>query len=339
MIWSEGAGKKTSPFVQDTIDVPPVGVRDNLPWWERPWISPSLHKALFDLGAPVYWIADPTRYRAAVQSGDLDGSRSQTTALCPRAKRDMEAVAPRLIGPINPDRPDTVIRNAVTDCLGQRVGLFLVGDVRHDQLAQHLLRFVFLPASNPEKPLFFRFWDPLVALAFLRINEQRPERVGRFLGVPEGPTLTLLAEAGSSEIKIIRPSDDIPRLIDQPELDAKELAAFDNLDMDRFVRTTAAWLIKTFGGASVPTIQVEAAIRSQIVPLRGIGIRSEYAMNFALAGLYLLGLHSANLPADGHAILTNISETEDARARQFLTWAQAHPHRRHLHPKGQPGHA
>lgn len=317
--WVSDSGEGAAPLVRTVVDARPAEIRDDLPWWDRAWIAPPLQKALFAAGAPVYWVADPTRYSEITGGGDLDGPQAVTlgAAVMPA----IETALPRLIGPINPERPGRVIRQAVTQCLGHRIGLFLTAEVGRDQLARHLQRFIFIRGAGHDRPLFFRFWDPAVALAFLRINHARPERIGRFLGVPGGPVLSLLAETGPDRIEAVRPAPDIPRAQAEPELDMAELAAFEELEMDRFVQDAAVWLVDTYGGTAASLDRIEAAIRHQIGPLRAMGIVSEYATNFALAGLYLLGTHAENLPAEGRALLTG-NETEDERAARFLIWAQ-----------------
>ncbi|MDO5604128.1 MAG: DUF4123 domain-containing protein [Paracoccus sp. (in: a-proteobacteria)] len=328
------SGEGAVPLARTVIDARLAESRPDLPWWDRPWIAPPLQKALFAAGAPVYWLADPTRYAQTLGGGELDGP--QTMTLGAAALPGIEAALPRLIGPINPERPGRVIRQAVTQCLGHRVGLFLTAEVGRDQLARHLQRFIFMRGAGHDRPLFFRFWDPAVALAFLRINHDRPERIGRFLGVPGGPVLNLVAETGPDAVELVQPAPDIPRAPAEPELDMAELAAFGELEMDRFVQDAAVWLVDTYGGTAASRHGIEAAIRNQIGPLRAMGIVSEYATNFALAGLYILGAHAANLPAEGRALLTG-HETEDERAARFLTWAQHRAGHRGNRGKGDTG--
>ncbi len=332
--WFVQPGSESIALTSNRVDASPHDDPHGLPWWERPWIPQIWHQAMFGAGQPVYWIADPVRYATAAPNSGLDSSRFRTTILIPEGMSELAPVMPRLIGPLDPELPDSIARHAVRECLGHRVGLFLVGEVTHDQLARHLQSFVMVPAADRGR-LFFRFWDPEVALAFLRLNAGRPARIGRFLGVPGAGDLSLFAETGATEIEALKPAAALPRAPGSPDLDATECAGFERLHLDRFVRGAATWLVATYGSSPATPAHIEAAIHAQIEPLRAVGITSEYAVNYALAGLYILGIALADLPSDGRALLVRPEVTEDIRARDFLLWAQSHPARRPLVLKGE----
>ncbi|SFJ54858.1 DUF4123 domain-containing protein [Jannaschia pohangensis] len=322
MSWQDISGVPRLTATADLIDARRPVSPDGIPWWEAPWIAPDLFDAVFGTGDDVWWLADPTLYTKITDGGRIEGACAPVHPLIPRHMSEIEEVAPRLVGPLDPDNPDGVTRNAFGVCLGERVGVFLTGRCRPRDLADHLLSFVSLRAEGFARPLFLRFWDPSVALVLAEANADRPARLARFLTPADGRPLRLFAEAEPGKIALIRPPEVSTPAPGPPDLDAIELAAFGRAERIRFLRTTVSWLLEAFGGDPTSRDHMEAVAAAQLAPLADIGITTEYAVNFALAGLYLLRRDLAGLDADGRAVLMAKDEPQDARAQAFLAWAE-----------------
>lgn len=106
------------------------------------------------------------------------------------------------------------------------------------------------------------------------------------------------------------------------QLGTAEIAALTAVQTRRFCVQAVAWIGEHYRVAPDFAPRMEAFAFAQLRPLASLGITTEYAMQYVLAGLYLLGCGVAQLRDDWRAVLADDGVTQATRAERFLAQAQ-----------------
>ena len=329
-----GAEQAGVLLARERIVAPAPEPAEGVPFWEQPWIAPALHKALFadlPLGWGVYFLGDATRWAKAAGGQDIAGCGLPMICLTDLVTtEDLSAAAPHLLNLTLPEDADPTGAHRLIfgPFAGQGVGIFLRAPGSLETLAAHLARLVLVPVAGAEmeQRRYFRFWDPAVLSVYLDGNRSDAEALGWMFRPDAGsPPLHILSESGPDSFchwSLSEPAH-VPRPAKPPELRPADIALFD-ADRQRKVCAEAMdWICETYGEKSVPRATlVDAALR-QIAPLAKLGITSEYALRYVLAGFYLSGRSLRQLDKADHAMLSDPKTPPDKRAEEFLRAVQA----------------
>ena len=314
------------------IEVTPVPAPSRRPFWDEPWIAPGLRAMLFD-DLPQGWhacfLADATRWRAATGGHDIDSAalpaRCLTDLVC---KDDLSAAAPHLLDLTLAagSAPTAAHRLIFRACPGQSVGIFLRSPLPLDALAGHLARLMLLPLEGTSERRFFRFWDPAVLSVYLQANAADAQALSwLFRPGPAAPPLDLLVEGSSTSFAHWHLVDDslVPFTDEPPHLRARDIEIFDAVRRERVCAAAMGWVCDSYGDKGVARDVLTAAALRQIGPLSDMGITSEYALRYVLAGFYVAGQSLRQLDQADLALLSNEAIPQDKRAEDFLIAVQA----------------
>jgi len=314
------------------IEVPPLPASVRKPFWDQPWIAPALRAPLFDdlpEGWHTYFLADATRWRAATGGRDIDSAALPACCLTDLVcEDDLSAAAPHLLdltlapGAVPPAAHRLIFRT----CPGQSVGIFLRSALPLDALARHLARLMLLPLEEGPERRFFRFWDPAVLAIYLRANATDVQALPwLFRPGPAAPPLDILSELSPTRFALWHLPDDtlVPYTDKPPCLRASDVAVFDAAHRQRVCAAAMDWVCDSYGDKGVARDVLTAAALRQIGPLSDMGITSEYALRYVLAGLYVVGQSLRQLDQADLALLSNEAIPQDKRAEDFLIAVQA----------------
>jgi hypothetical protein len=313
------------------IEVPPLPAPARRPFWDEPWIAPGLRALLFDdlpQGWHAYFLADATRWRAATGGRDIDSAalpvRCLTDLVC---DDDLSAAAPHLLDLTLADSnvPSAAHRLIFRACPGQSVGVFLRSPLSLNALAQHLARLMLLPLEGTSERRFFRFWDPAVLSIYLQANAADAQALSwLFRPGPDVPPLDLLFERSPTGFAHWHLADDslVPFTDASPRLRPRDIETFDSVRRQRVCAAAMDWVCDSYGDKGVARDVLVAAALRQVGPLSDIGITSEYALRYVLAGFYIAGQSLRRLDPADLARLSDKAVPQDKRAEDFLTAVQ-----------------
>lgn len=313
------------------IEVPPLPAPARRPFWDEPWIAPGLRTPLYDdlpQGWHAYLLADATRWRAATGGRDIDSVALPASCLTDLVcNDDLSAAAPHLLDLTLPagSGPTAAHRLIFRACPGQSVGVFMRSPLPLNALAAHLARLMLLPLEGTSERRFFRFWDPAVLSIYLQANAADAQALSwLFRPDPKTPPLDLLFERSSTSFAHWRLVDDdpVPFTDAPPHLRAQDIATFDALHRQRVCAAAMDWVCESYGDKGVARDVLTAAALRQIGPLSDIGITSEYALRYVLAGFYVAGTSLKRLDQADLARLSDRAVPQDRRAEDFLMAVQ-----------------
>lgn len=303
------------------------------PFWEQPWIASDLRAALFDglnAGERVYFLADATLWRDAMDGQDVEAAGLPACCLTDLVtSEDLSRAGPHLLDlTVPPGADPTAAHRRICGPLQARgVGVFLRAVMPLGRLAAHLARLVLLPVedSPKEERRYFRFWDPSVLATYLSGNGDDAQALG-WLFRPDAasPPLQVLVPIAPDLVRHWRvvdpvqvPVPDVP-----PVLRARDIALFDGERQRKVCTGAMDWVCASYGEKDVPRATlVDAALR-QVAPLASMGITSEYALRYVLAGFYLSGRSLRQLDKADHEMLSDVTMPQDKRAAAFLRTVQ-----------------
>ena len=309
------------------IEVPPLPASARKPFWDQPWIAPALRAPLFDdlpQGWKPYFLADATRWRAATGGRDIDSAALPafclTDLIC---DDDLSAASPHLLDlTLAPGTvPSAAHRLIFRSCPGQSVGIFLRCALPLNALAQHLARLMLLPVEGASERRFFRFWDPAVLSIYLQANAADAQALSwLFRPGPTAPPLDILCETSPTGFALWQLPDPalVPVTDQPPRLRASDIAVFDDAHRQRVCAAAMDWVCNSYGDKGVARDVLTAAALRQIGPLSDMGITSEYALRYVLAGFYIAGQSLRQLDPADLALLSNKAIPQDKRAEDFL---------------------
>ncbi|MDP5334648.1 MAG: DUF4123 domain-containing protein [Paracoccaceae bacterium] len=314
------------------IEVPPLPVPARKPFWDEPWIAPGLRAMLFDdlpQGWHSYFLADATRWRAATGGRDIDSvalpARCLTDLVC---EDDLSAAAPHLLeltlaaGAV----PSAGHRLIFRTCPGQSVGIFLRSAFPLNALAGHLARLMLLALEGTSERRFFRYWDPAVLSIYLQANAADAQALSwLFRPGPTAPPLDILFETSPTLFAMWQLADHrlVPFSDQPPRLRARDIEVFEAAHRQRVCAAAMDWVCDNYGDKGVARDVLTAAALRQVGPLSEIGITSDYALRYVLAGFYVAGQSLRQLDQGDLALLSNQAIPQDRRAADFLTAVQA----------------
>lgn len=167
--------------VQD-VSVSPVEVIEGAPFWEQPWIDPTLQAWAFGPmaghEARTYLVIDATVRRQVMGLFDLDAFDLPIECLFSgAAAEDLAEVAPYLVDLTLPrDGPTRFHRTFFSKQWQDGMGVLLRTEADFPQLRKHLRRFT-RTANEDGRSMYFRFWEPGVMGDYFRhLAEHRPDR-------------------------------------------------------------------------------------------------------------------------------------------------------------------
>jgi len=311
-------------LVKQAMSLGPMAPVPDAPSWDAPWIDPVLHALLWRPGHSVWWLVDPTRAAQRARAKPLEAATCPQRVPSDAIDASLTEVGPRLIGPIQSFFPGRIERMAFGELWGHGAGILISApsaEADSRRLADHLARWMRRPLEGSSAQVFVRFWQPDVLGAWIeQAAGPRIDRVAPFFAGPFGP-LRLVSEAPDGGALVWTAQD--PAAGRVPAIDAIEIEAMNLHRRRRYCRGAMAWIVRTWGMRAGASADVLASVAArQMDALDAVGIRSEYATNYAIAGLYLLGRGMDELEPDLRAILTDQALPQKHRAEAFLTEVQ-----------------
>ncbi len=294
----------------------PVLPPDVQAWFFPPDVSPEVK---------TYFLVDASARRRVVGVFDLDPLPVPGCSLFRLEDAPQLADASPYLLHLDPaPYPNLFIRRLFDRHWGHGTGIFLRSAAAMDDLQRHLRRFVRLPQMDGQ-PVVFRFWDPLVMAAWLAALQHDPARLKRVFGGDDAPMITaILADAPAGQVTEWRADPGVWTTALHPpplQIGPDEIAALTAAQTQRFCVQATAWIAEHYTVAPDFAPRMEAFAQAQLRPLAGLGITTEYAVQYVLAGLYLLGCGVAELPDAWRAVLADTSQ-QAMRAERFLEQAQ-----------------
>jgi hypothetical protein len=277
-------------------------------------------------GVKTYFLVDASARRRVVGVFDLDPL--PVPGCCLFRLEDaphLAEAAPYLLHLDPAPYPNLFMRQLLARHWGHGTGIFLRSAAPMAVLRDHLRRFVRLPRKAGDT-VVFRFWDPQVMAAWLVALQHDAARLRQVFGGAEAPLIAaVLADLPKGQVTEWRADaalwdGDLPA--PPPQLGPAEMAALSEVQRVRFCVQATAWITEHYHVAPDFGPRMEVFAKAQLHALAGLGITTEYAVQYALAGLYLLGCGVADLPDDWRGALTGDADTQAARSEQFLEQAQ-----------------
>jgi hypothetical protein len=315
----------------DAFDVLPPQALTGKPFWEQPWIAPDLRAALFDNlpdGWRVFFLADPTRWRTATGGKDIASAALPSCCLTDLVcDEDLSAAGPHLLDlTLAPGQEVPAAHRLIfRTCPGHGVGVFLRSAFAMDVLARHLAGLMLLPVEDAPERRFFRFWDPSVLSVHLQANAADAQALcWLFRADLAGPPLEIVFETGPTRFALWRLTENglVPQTDQRPCLRRRDIEVFDAAHQHRVCAAAMDWVCDSYGDKGVARDVLTAAALRQIGPLSDMGITSEYALRYVLAGFYVVGRSLRRLDKADLALLADPSIPQDRRAEDFLRAVQ-----------------
>lgn len=318
---------------RDLPSMPPPAL-DAAPFWEQPWIAPALRAVLFDnltAAERVFFLADATLWRQAMDGKEIEAAGLPSYCLTDLVtSEDLSRAGPHLLDiTLAPEAdPSNAHRWICGRLQEQGVGIFLRAVMPLGSLATHLARMVLMPVEDSPKAerRYFRFWDPAVLATYLAGNADDPQALGwLFQSALAAQPLQIVGRYAPGVARhwtLAHPAR-VPLPKEIPTLRPRDIALFDRERQCKVCNNAINWIRKTYGDKDVEQATlVDAALR-QVAPLAKIGITSEYALRYVLAGFYLSGRSLRNLDEADQSILHDPTTPQDKRAAHFLRAVQA----------------
>ncbi|WP_281859111.1 DUF4123 domain-containing protein [Litoreibacter halocynthiae] len=315
----------------------PVTEEKGVPFWDQSWITPDLQGLLFgqEEGQPergTFLLVDAALRMDVMGVFDLDMIDVPVQSLFNGvASEELQEVAPHLIdlslsalaledGQLVPRfHKDFFKRN-----WGKSTGIFLRTSASFDELRTHLRKFTRMQVEGTNEWRYFRFWDPRVTYDYFEYIQNVPHKVRQWfymrddaqrieciIGDHRGATDAWCATPRWSNIERMEKSV-------RPTLSAAEMSFFETSKVERFVRSTRAWILKNYGTGQEKTDEIDQFVRMQVRLLPAEGIRSEYAQLYVIAGCFLMGCHVTELPEQMVGILRKERTGQRERSELFL---------------------
>ncbi len=212
---------------------------------------------------------------------------------------------------------------------GQRPGVFLRSSATLEQLAQHFQPLV-KTENTQGKAIYFRFWEPEVALTYLNGIQGWPERLNRLFVTPFGDMVAFLVpDAEAHRVTRFSLEERVPPAPQHSfRLEPRDEAILAQAFAPRVVQALAAWLpdqVPAYAGLS-ETRQREAAAEALRLGRRyGFGFQEEVAQL-----LYMMTFLGASFDTDPlRRAFHGLLKTERADRYQVMrdtfptVWAQS----------------
>lgn len=304
-----------------------------LPDTAGPWISPELHAQLFGPdrdGAALntYLVVDPTRRRDVSGLFDLDVLDLPLRCLFTGSAREqMSQVAPYLLDltltGFDPDS-DTAPRfhrDFFARHWGHNTGIFLRSAASFDDVWRHCRKFTRVRREGGGGWMFFRFWDPLIALPYFPTMRRNPDRVIAWFGGQIEIARIVLEGPHGRRAHSFSPHEDLnlssTRVLTPLVLTHEELAPFNAKKLEADILKICQNLRRDFGEdlAHLTDDLLLDRVRTGIAQMRAYGFRRhEYLYTMAAwIAFFGPGFHAR----DPDKRLAQICETDLPEAEKF----------------------
>ena len=246
--------------------------------------GPGLRDTWCTDGAQPFLLVDASRFERITGDADIPAFAGDLRCKSLFRDPDLDATAPWLIQLTPGETAAEALRDLYFDKLfGQRVGLLLRTAAPFERLASHLRTFTMVRAEDRPAPLYFRFWDPLVAGVYFPGIAPRPERVTRLLATAEGETVDMLIEADEEHALCITPDGTPPagQARDMLTLDDADQALLTEVAYKALALALADWFRGAFaedvGGLPAPKREAAARHVVEIGRAYGFTLKDEFS--------------------------------------------------------------
>ena len=280
------------------------GPADDVPFWDQPAYPDGLQSWFDTTALNHFMIVDGSRRKAL--KGVMDLANLDDELLVSALLHGEESV--REAGPwlIDITRMDGPARSFLQEFFethwGKRAGIFLRTKAAFQDVRQHLRRFTKVRSECHQDTLvFFRFWDPRVALYYVKGNMRRSDKIAPLLTLRGGECLDMLPEINPEKALTVslRSTATTPR--NKPfVLDSYDHSIFDEIAFRSLEDEIAVWLVGAlpdrFGGL---TAGAQSALGRHVVTEgRRFGFRLKEEFAYLAHMMTTLGgwFHEAGAP-------------------------------------------
>lgn len=307
--------------------------RTDKPSWDRPVCPEELLPVLFPdtpEGQNLFLLVDAPRRTAAKGVFDLDVVAQEVTARAIFLQRDDDdriiETAPWLVD-LTQARSDRAAGRVLQEHLDSHwtaeTGLLVVTRAGFDDVFDHLRRLTRLRCDWQKGWLYFRFWDPSVAVPYFTEVAGREDRIGRMLMIDDAP-LTLIAPDGPGKAVVLTPPDapPPPPAPGPIVLDAGDRAALTVVTYVGLERGLARWLGETRQDifAGLPPERMTAMAQHAVAVGKDLAFADKDEFTYLAHMMATLGgfFHLSGIPEASIEILNRRTRRRDLEIRRVF---------------------